>query len=923
MKTEHLERERQLEFINKMVANGYELFEPKSYEDIKRNFKSKLEKINDFKLSNNEFEQFYNKINQGTVFQRSCRLLREIDIQLDNGDTKVLKLIKKDKWCENQFQIAEEIWTENKDARFDSIIFINGLPLVIMEFKQSRVGLKQGIEQIISYQKRGKFHDLFLYCQIFIASSFANTRYFANNNKINRDFIFKWTDENNNEIGNLIDGVQTIYESLLSRCFIAEMIVRYMIQKESDKVNIILRPYQVYATKKILEKVKYNSGNGYIFHTTGSGKTITSFKTCRLLSQDKKVDKVIFLVDRKDLDAQTKSSYESFESGSYEGANNSAQLKKLLFNNGNEIIVATVQKITRLIQSLSIEEKEVLKKKRAVIIIDECHRSQSDRTVNCLREVFVSHKNAQYFGFTGTPISNENAKSGLTNYKTTVSVFDEELHKYSITDAVRDKNVLQFNISQPKAIAELDQDYLNEKRIIQISKYIIDSFDNYNDNRRFNGILASKSKEQLKLYYHALKEYNQQVAENQKIKFTCIFSTNPEDQEEYVENGSDDEFVKQVITDFNQTFNGNEQVNNIEGFKHKVYDYVRKKELDLVIVVNMLLTGFDSPLTKTLYVDKPLKYHGLLQAYSRVNRLAENKLFGNVVTFVEQKKDRDDALRLFSAGGTYTDFEIRAYSELLSTFNQQLIITKNACQDGDELRRQLHKGDLSEIETSLQAIKELQKQYSFIKINPDFNDEDLNISKKELNDLKDVYREVYNALIGRDELSSEAENNDNTNIQQLEFDFDINLFDEDRINLEYLLKLTQQKVDEDDKAGAIELIEQSDLSKEIRDGVIESIDDYSQNKDRNLIAYLKNVMTRHKEQKYDEYSEKQKVEDVEKFKAIITEQEQGNLKPSQANKYDAIKTIKGLKKKRLFRRKTYEFVEDVVEKYDIDKKLSN
>lgn len=920
MSKEHLERERQKEFIAKMVANGYQLFEPKNYEDIKVNFKKQLENINNIKLTEAEFVRFYQKINQGSVFERSNKLLREEDIILDNGDVKVLELMNKEKWCANNFQIAKEVKTEDGSAIFDSIIFINGLPLVIMEFKQSRVGLKQGIEQIIGYQQHGKFHDLFLYCQIFVVSSFASTRYFANNNKINRDFIFKWTDENNEDISALIDGNKTFYDTFLSRCFVAEMIVRYMVQKESDKINIILRPYQVYATKKILEKVKANNGGGFIFHTTGSGKTITSFKTCRLLSQNKDIDKVIFLVDRKDLDTQTKNSYKEFEEGSYEGANNSYQLKKALFNNSNQIIVATVQKLTRVINDLTAEEQVILQQKRTVLIIDECHRSQSDTTVNTLRKVFIKNQNAQYFGFTGTPICKENAKSGITNYKTTKSVFDKELHRYSITNAVADENVLQFNISQPQNIEELDQDHLNQDRIAAISKYIIDSYNNYNDNRQFNAILATTSKEQLQIYYQELKKYNDSVALDQQIKFSCIFSTNADDADEYVGNIENKQFINTVINDYNQMFNSNLQANDIDGFKNKIYENVRKKELDLIIVVNMLLTGFDSPLTKTLYVDKPLRYHGLLQAYSRVNRLSPNKRFGNVVTFIEQKTDRDQALKLFSAGGTYTDFEIKPYSELIENFNYQLAVTTSFCQDGDELRSQLRNGDVRQIENSLKAIKELQKQYSFLKINPDFNEEDMNISKKELNDLKDVYREVYRAFNGKIDNPEQSEI-DTPEVEQLLFDFEINAFDEDQINLKYLLDLTQKAADEKDYKKAITIIEHSDLSGELRGGMIKSVDAYQENQSQQIVEYLYQIMRQQQLDKYEEYAKANGIEDTEMFYQVVDKQEKDNLSRSQANEYDKAKKVTGLGAKRKFRRQTYEYVEDVMKRYDLKEKM--
>lgn len=912
------ERKRQQEFIDKMVANGYELLKPSigqyvNYEDIKKNFKIKLEQTNNLKLSDSEFERIYAKFNQGTVFDRSWKLLREEDIVLDNGKTKTLKLLNKEKWCQNEFQIAQEVETkvagiDGKKARFDSVIFINGLPLIIMEFKQSAIGKDKGLNQIIDYQKDGKMHDLFLYCQIFIASSFATTRYFANNNKINKEFVFKWTDEQNNEISALIDGNKTIYDTLLSRCFLAEMIVRYMIRKESDKVNVILRPYQVYATKKILQKVEENSGSGYIFHTTGSGKTITSFKTCKLISENPKVDKVIFLVDRKDLDAQTKENYDEFEKGCYDKANNTKQFKNSLLSNSKNIKVGTIQKMTRIINSLSEAEQETLNNSRVVIIIDECHRSQSDDTVNALRRVF--NKNAQYFGFTGTPISEKNQKSGNTNYKTTKSVFDKELHRYSITDAIRDNNVLQFNISQPKEIVEQEINFMDENRIEVISKHIIDNFNNYTDNRVFNTIFATSSKEQLKLYYKALKKINATKSEVNKIKFTSIFSTNPDDNEEYVDvTKKEDEFIAEVINDYNESKNTNLDVKDIEGFKSRVYDDVRNKDVDLVLVVNMLLTGFDSPITKTLFVDKNLKYHGLLQAYSRVNRKYPQKFYGNVVTFINQKERRDEALELFSAGGTFTDFKIENYEKLVQAFNEHLSYTKGLCENGDDLRKQLKDGDLEKLENSLKAIKELQKKYNFIKIHPDFKEKDLGISRRELNDLKDVYKEVCRELGGdKEEIADDT--------PAIQMDFELGLFDEDIVSLEYLLKLTQNNLKLKTKVEVQLEVEGYDIPLEIRTGLAKAINEYDETTNKDIIEYLKEILEQDKYTQYYDYANKHEIKDIEKFIELVLEQERGNITASQASQYDEIKDLSFVEK-RNFRKKTFNFVENVAKTYNI------
>ncbi len=918
---EHKELYQQDRFIEKMIDNGYQLFDPKNYQDILNNFKKKLEELNQFKLSNNEFETFYNLINQGTVFERTKKLLREHDITLDNGELKVLRLINKEKWCENNFQIAKEVKLEKigmdgKTCRLDSVIFINGLPLTIIEFKQSEVGNRQALTQIVDYQKDGKFHDLFLYNQIFVVSSFATSRYFVNNNKIDPKFVFPWTDYENKEISQMITGNNTFYDTFLSRCFLAEMIVRYIVQKDSKKLNIILRPYQVYATKRILEKVKYNDGDGYIFHTTGSGKTITSFKTCQLLSSFKQIDKIIYLVDRKDLDTQTKDEYEELEKNSYDHAQSSFHLKKHLLSTSVKPIIATVQKMVHTINNLSDQQKEDLLNKRIVIINDECHRSQGDATVSALREIFNPNKNTQYFGFTGTPIFEENQKEGDIHYKTTEKVFGQELHRYSITNAVKDGNVLQFNIDYLNNLHNPDSTTNHPDRIKKISEFIINKLNDYTNDLRFNAIFATQSKSDLKLYYKALKEYNSTLKEEDKIKFTSIFSTNPQDTEEYADSSQEDQFVTDVINDFNHNFNTSESTSDINSFKGRVYDYVREKKLDLVIVVNMLLTGFDSPMTKALFVDKNLKYHTLLQAYSRVNRIAEHKEYGNIITFVDQKEDRDKALKLFSAGGTHTDFEIKNYDELIDDFNQQLNKVNTVVPNVDALIDHLEGGNLDQIYNSLELIKELQKQYSFLKYHPNFIEDDLGINKKDLNDLKDAYRETKRKLNGQ----SKSKEQDNEENEQKEFDFELNLFEETNINLEYLLKLIPNKINVDEKDKIIERIEASDYPQEIRISAIQFVNDKNKEDYQSVVQYLKQDFEKKKNNDLIKMIEPLSIMHTDAFIEMTKKQEDGSMSESNKNDYQKV-----IDKKLNYGEQTkvigeiYFQVAETIEKYDFEK----
>ncbi len=916
---EHKELIRQDKFIESMLGNGFELFEPSNYDDIIDNFRTKLEKINNIKLSDTEFKRIFNEINKGSVEMRSKNFKREFDIILDDNTHKTFHFFKTKKWCENEFQIAKEVRNENGSARFDSIIFINGLPLVLFEFKQSIIGCENGIDQIIGYKKNGKFGGLFDFVQIFIVSSFSATRYFANATEINRDFIFSWADEENNALQALLEVENALTNNLLQKCFISEMIARYMIT--NGKKNIILRPYQVYAVKKILDKVRDNSGNGYIFHTTGSGKTITSFKSCKLILEEfLDVDKVLFLVDRKDLDNQTKNAYEEFQVGSYTGAKNARMLKeKLLDDNRNEIIVATIQKMNIIFgeNRLTDDEVKVMNGKRYVIVIDECHRSQSDTTTTNLRNYLSPSLNAQYFGFTGTPIFDENASAEDKKYKTTKSVFDKELHRYPIKNAIADHNVLPFLVSAilPKENEDEKVEFLNAKRIEKNVTHIFEKHNAYTLDKSFNSIFATASREQLMLYYFEMKKQNDNLPMNKKIKFSAIFSSNPDDDE----SNFDESFIKDVISDYNVLYKGNEKCNSpqeMDAFKSKIQDNIRQKTIDIVLVIDMLLTGFDSPITNTLYVDKNLRYHKLLQAYSRVNRLEVNKKRGNIVTFINQKEERDEALKLFSGGGTATDFEIDSYDNSKDKVNAGLSQLRNLVGSADTINvNDLYDSVINESgNVGLKVMRDVLKDYEFIKTHPDFLHEDIDATKMEMMEYRDVYKNLANKL------KIEAETNDDVkNMLEIEqFEFDLHLFEEVSIDVIYLLRFANEKKDEVDN--------QVDISEEIKN----FIDCNIENKDKREFLYewsesfAKEEVTAEESYKtfkenwfvdrVKQYGLEKNVGNIEAFVQLADSQKNGEILGSDIKEYtNCLNDDAGFKEKIDFKTNAKDYIENLCE----------
>lgn len=661
---------------------------------LEQNFKAKFEELNRVHLSDNEFLKLREEIINSDVFVASKRLRERQYFQREDGTPLHYTLVNIKDWCKNDFEVISQlkINTENSNQRYDVILLINGLPLVQIELKRLDVSPRKAMQQIVDYKNEpgnGYGNTLLCFMQLFIVSNQTNTYYFSNNQNQHFQFnadeqflpVYRLSDVNNKKITHL----ETFSEKFLSKCTLGEMISKYMVLVESEQKILIMRPYQIYAVKAIVDCIQQNRGNGYIWHTTGSGKTLTSFKASTLLKDNPDIEKCLFVVDRKDLDRQTREEFNKFQDGCVEQNTNTETLVKRMLSEdyANKVIVTTIQKLgLALDESHKKNYKERLKplsNKRVVFIFDECHRSQFGENHKAIKEFFP---NAQLFGFTGTPIFDENSTYNIregeqASYKTTKDVFQKQLHAYTITHAIDDKNVLRFHIDyyKEKENKKVSQELSQQAVVEEILKKHIDA----TNQRRFNAVFATASINDAIEYYRLFMETQKNKAKENpdyiSLNITCVFSPPAEGnkdiqqiQEDLEQEKEDNKHepekkkkaLKEIIADYNQKYNTNHDINNFDLYyqdvqsrikkqKYSNKEYKQKNKIDITIVVDMLLTGFDSKYLNTLYVDKNLKYHGLIQAFSRTNRtLNDTKPYGNILDFRSQKEAVNKAIALFS-----------------------------------------------------------------------------------------------------------------------------------------------------------------------------------------------------------------------------------------------------------------------------------
>ena len=691
-------KEKQIEenFIKKLGELKYS-YRPDicDRKTLEQNFRMKFEQLNRVHLTDSEFNRLLEEITDSDVFVSSKRLRERNTFIREDGTPLQYTLVNIKEWCKNEYEVINQLRmnTRNSFQRYDVIILINGLPIVQIELKTLDVSPRRAMQQIVDYKNdvgNGYTNSLLCFMQLFIVSNQSRTYYFTNNNNQHFNFnadeqflpVYEWADENNKKISNLDE----FSEVFLPKCKLGKMISRYMVLVASEQKLLIMRPYQIYAVNAIMSCIEENRGNGYIWHTTGSGKTLTSFKASTLLKDNPDIEKCMFVVDRKDLDKQTREEFNKFQDGCVEeNTNTDALVRRMLSDDySDKIIVTTIQKLGIALDPRNknnYQERLLpLKNKRMVFIFDECHRSQFGENHKAIKEFFPK---AQLFGFTGTPIFEENASytqitGEQAQYKTTADVFQKELHAYTITNAIDDRNVLRFHVDyfKPDGMGvSIDEN----SRKQAVAEAIIKKHRAATSDCRFNALFATASINDAIDYYHLLREVQKvHLSKNEDVEplnIACIFSPPAEGNKDIMQIQEDLEqerkdnveepdkkkkALEAIIRDYDEQYGTHNSVSEFDVYyqdvqqriknqKYSNKDYAHKNKIDIVIVVDMLLTGFDSKYLNTLYVDKNLKHHGLIQAFSRTNRiLNDTKPYGNILDFRSQREAVDAAIALFS-----------------------------------------------------------------------------------------------------------------------------------------------------------------------------------------------------------------------------------------------------------------------------------
>ncbi len=836
--------EQQLEdnLVKQLTELGYESIHIANESQLLDNLKKQLEKHNHITLTPNEFQRVLNHLDKGNVFQRAAILRDRMHLQRDNGDDTYIEFFKLDHWCQNHFQVTRQVTMEGSyKNRYDVTLLFNGLPLVQIELKRRGLELKEAFNQTNRYQRHsyGAGTGLFQYIQIFVISNGVNTKYYANNRKQTYKQTFFWCDPENNAVTQL----QAFTGQFLEPCHISKMIAKYTVLDQSEKKLMVLRSYQYYAVEALLDRVENSRKNGYIWHTTGSGKTLTSFKASQVLIKNPKVDKVVFVVDRKDLDFHTQKEFDAFRKGSVDATDNTAMLVRQ-FNDGTKLILTTIQKLNNAIHRRRyLRKMEAHKDEEIVFIFDECHRSQFGETHARIKDFF---SRARMFGFTGTPIFADNAVKNARGKRTTRELFGECLHKYVITDAIRDENVLKFSIEyigkykkKEGSNTEIDieveaidtKELLeSEVRLGKITDYIIANHNRKTHGRDFNGMLCTGSIQALITYYRLFKEREKQGKHNFKIAAIFSYTANEEDKEaDGIYNhppanprglmaaastnptyggkpvageprtGDEADSTNQNLIPFSIDAHSRDQLESIIGDYNRMfgdkfttkdsrsfYNYyqdlskkVKNRRVDLLLVVNMFLTGFDAKSLNTLYVDKNLKHHGLIQAYSRTNRiLNDKKSHGNIVCFRNLKEATDEAIALFANKEAEEIIIMAPYETYTGDFNNAYQHLLSITPTVDSVTRlQDEEQELAFIKAFRNLMRLKNQLCCFV----DFTWDHLEMEEQLFEDYKSKYLDLYEK-VKNDRAGEKVSILDDV-------DFELELIHRDEINVAYILGL--------------------------------------------------------------------------------------------------------------------------------------
>lgn len=913
--------EAQLEeqLIQRLKNQDYELVNILDYDALIENFKNQFTILNKDKLSkpltDKEWERIFNELLGKSVFQ-SAKILRDkICIKREDESDLYLQLLETVDISKNIFQVTHQTTVVGKYSnRYDVTLLVNGLPLVQIELKRRGMDIKEAFNQIERYRKHS-YQGLYRYIQIFVISNGVDTKYFANSD---RDLLFSltffWTDEENIRITNLNDFTFTF----LNKNHIIKMISKFTIVNDTDKLLMIMRPYQVYAAEALVRRAIDTNKNAFVWHTTGSGKTLTSFKVAQILANNPKIKKVFFLVDRKDLDTQTISEFNKFEEGSVDTTSQTHVLVKQIKDKNRQLIVTTIQKMSNAISKEKYKDvMNLYKDEKVIFIIDECHRSQFGEMHKTVKDHFSK---AQFFGFTGTPRFKENASQ---DKRTTADLFDKCVHSYLIKEAIHDNNVLGFHVEyiktfegqydeeDPTLVEGIDTNevYSAPQRISLVANHIIQNHNMKTRNGQYTAIFATDSIPSLIKYYDEFKT----IDHNYKIAAIFSYGAN-EDAEDKDEHSRD--ALERIIKDYNKMFRTNFSTDTFNAYNTDISRKIKSKQIDILIVVNMYLTGFDSKPLNTLYVDKWLKYHDLLQAFSRTNRVEKStKPFGNIVCYRNIKKRTDEAICLFSKTDTVDDVLMKDYDYYLKLYNDyvhKLLQIAPTPASVDSMQSEIEQREF------IVVFRELSKLLLILKTFVEFNLEkdQLALSEQNYEDYKSKYHLIYESVKNTKEAEKVSILDD--------IDFAIELMESDKINVAYIMNLirniefknkeqrekdVEHIIGELDRTDNANLRKKVDLLKTFLETVVPTLSDGNE-----VDEAYSNFEDKERNREIEEFSSKEDI-DVKFVKEQISEYEFTGIINKESVREGIEKPLPFLKKKKLTER-IIDFIKSIVDKFE-------
>ena len=810
------EQELEDNLVAQLIGQGYSRVSVTDEASMLQNLKERVEAFNGVALTDGEFTKVLHHLNkQSGVFAKAHILRDRMKLDKEDGETVYLQFFDSNDPLRNHYQVTQQVKMEGSyKNRYDVTILVNGLPLVQVELKRRGLEMKEAFNQIQRYQKHSFWsgHGLFHFVQLFVISNGVNTKYYANARHQSFKQTFYWAKEDNTTVRKLTP----FTEAFLSREHLGTMIGKYIVLNETEKFLMVLRPYQYYATEAIVDRVKNppsTDANGYIWHTTGSGKTLTSFKAAQIMTGLPEVYKVVFCVDRRDLDDQTIREFNGFSKGSVDGTDNTKELVRQFADQDTKLIVTTLQKLnTAISKDRYLDKMSRLQNERIIFIFDECHRSQFGDTHLRIVDFFQRH---QMFGFTGTPIFSDNAASLGGRKQTTKDLFHKKLHSYVITDAIKDENVLKFAVEyvgryhkNDGSDLDIEVEAIDTKELLEspdrlekITDYVIAHHKSKTRNKEFTAMMCVSSVDVLIKYYELFARKKAEGKHNLHIATIFSYRANEEDpgadgfldEDAELEGGDGGnphtrDKIEGFIADYNAMFGTKYSTKDTKSFYNYYRDIAKKvkeRKVDLLLVVNMFLTGFDSKSLNTLFVDKNLRYHGLIQAYSRTNRiLNEAKSQGNIVVFRNLKKRTDEAIALFSNKEAKEEIFVPPYEDYVDAFNDATTALLELVPTLDSVK------DLPHEEAELAFVKifrELMRLRNILESFAVFEADDLALSAQDFADYQSAYLDLY------DKVKTDTRKEKVSILDDV--DFELELIHRDEINVRYILGLLAQLYD--------------------------------------------------------------------------------------------------------------------------------